>query len=753
MTAQADENYRWSKVLNDCQIGAWEVDPSQQSLHVSAICAEILEISSARSVPLYAAKRLFASPFDRIFARNVELLVDSKQEFEETLSLLSGNWVQIRGRAVCQQGQQKLYRFCGSLELVSRFAQESCIQFSADSGDLYRYLFRDAPMPMFIWENETLNMIDCNRQALLKYGYSREEFLQLNLRDIGYPEDFSVLKVDAGSVDTLGDQERKVWRHRNKAGDHLLVKVTGHRVDLAGKKCSMVLIQDITGRLEAEEQLLESLKELSDYRFALDAACLVMILDKDKQVVYLNQKFQKISGFDKESIEQASLKILYQESDRELIASCWDTVMAGNIWRGELRGRKRRGGSFWADTVVIPFRDNQARVYQYIWVGYDITQKKRGDEALAKERSLLRAIIDNLPIQIYVKDAAGRHIINNKYQYEDLLGAKSEWETLGKTVFDYFPEEIAAGMDAYDRKIVEEGVPVMNVEEFYYDREGKQVWLLTNKVPLKDAKGKVVGLVGMSRDVTDRKIREENLNRLNEELESKARALERSNQELEQFAYIASHDLQEPLGMITGFLGLLEKRYESVLDEKGKEFIFYAVDGASRMKNIIMDLLAYSRVGRIEEKVKELAIAEVITNILRLHKELIKQKRAEVTVGTFPVLRVPVAPIQQVFQNLISNALKYQDSGKVPKILVGAEERENFWEFYVRDNGIGIPRGVQDRVFQLFTRLHAKDQFSGSGIGLAMSKKIIENIGGTIGFHSEVGKGSTFYFTVPKTIQ
>lgn len=204
--------------------------------------------------------------------------------------------------------------------------------------------------------------------------------------------------------------------------------------------------------------------------------------------------------------------------------------------------------------------------------------------------------------------------------------------------------------------------------------------------------------------------------------------------------------------MITGFLGLLEKKYEPLLDEKGKEFIHFAVDGARRMKNIIMDLLAYSRVGRMEEKVKEVDIGDIINNILGLQKELIQQKEAEIILGKFPRLKIPVAPIHQVFQNLINNALKYQEPDRKPRIKIQAEEKPDFWEFQVSDNGIGIPKSFQPRVFILFSRLHVSRRYSGSGIGLAMSKKIIENLGGSIGFHSEEGKGSTFFFTVPKSL-
>ncbi|MDN3687792.1 PAS domain-containing sensor histidine kinase [Cyclobacterium jeungdonense] len=750
MAAKEQENHQWSRILDACGMGAWKIDSVQRIVSLSSEGAAILGLSGSQTFPIESFAKLFHPPFDNTISHSLERFLQTNQEFEETVALVSGSWVRIRGKVIPDGASLQTGGMLQSLLGKSHFPS---VNLSTGSDHLYRYLFEENPLPMFIWELDTLNIIDCNRQALLKYGYTREEFLQLNIRDIRPTEDIPLIEKHTQQPSAYGDIHQRVWRHCTKAGEVMQVRITSHLVDIGGKRCSMVLINDITEMLEAEEQLLESLKELSDYRFALDESCLVMILDNKKRVVYLNQKFQNISGFGKDSIEEATLKTLYDNRDWKLIENCWETLISEDIWCGELRGKKRKGGVFWVDTVVIPFRDNQGKIYQYIWVGYDITEKKRTDDALIKERSLLRAIIDNLPIQIYVKDTSGKHIINNRYQYEHSLGAKTEGETLGKTVFDYFPKEIAEGMAAYDRKIIREGKPEMNVEEFYFDHKGNRVWLLTNKVPLKDAKGNVVGLVGMSRDVTDRKKEEENLKNLNDELQKKALALEKSNEELEQFAYIASHDLQEPLRMITGFLGLLEKKYEPVLDEKGKEFIHFAVDGASRMKNIIMDLLAYSRVGRMEEKVKEVAIEEIVNNILKLHKELIQQKGAEITLGKFPKLKIPVAPIHQVFQNLINNALKYQEPNQQPKIRIQAEEKPDFWEFRVTDNGIGIPESFQSRVFILFSRLHANKSYSGSGIGLAMSKKIIENLGGSIGFHSEEGKGSTFFFTVPKSLQ
>jgi len=180
--------------------------------------------------------------------------------------------------------------------------------------------------------------------------------------------------------------------------------------------------------------------------------------------------------------------------------------------------------------------------------------------------------------------------------------------------------------------------------------------------------------------------------------------------------------------------------------------MYFVVDGATRMKAIIMDLLSYSRAGRIEEKIKETDLAEVISNVLNLQQTLISQMGAEITIGPLPRLRIPVSPIHQVFHNLVNNSLKYQADGICPKIGISADEKGAFWEFSVKDNGIGIPESSQDKVFILFSRLHSKSKYSGTGIGLAMCKKIIENLGGSIGFQSKEGGGATFYFTVPKVL-
>jgi len=227
--------------------------------------------------------------------------------------------------------------------------------------------------------------------------------------------------------------------------------------------------------------------------------------------------------------------------------------------------------------------------------------------------------------------------------------------------------------------------------------------------------------------------------------------LEQKNNEMEQFAYVASHDLQEPLRMITSFLANLESRYTTVLDDRGKQYIQFAVDGAQRMRQLILDLLEFSRVGLQEENKTEVNLNELVTGIeLLFHKQL-EEKNGVLVRGELPVLYHYKTPITQLLQNLVSNALKYSKEGRPPRIEVKAGEDGESWQFSVTDNGIGIKPEYFDRIFIIFQRLHNKSEYSGTGIGLAVCKKLIETLRGKIWVSSEVGKGSTFYFTIPKS--
>jgi len=243
-------------------------------------------------------------------------------------------------------------------------------------------------------------------------------------------------------------------------------------------------------------------------------------------------------------------------------------------------------------------------------------------------------------------------------------------------------------------------------------------------------------------DITRRKVAEK-------ALVEQSEALKRSNKELEQFAYVTSHDLQEPLRMVSGYSQLLARRYQGKLDADADEFIAYLVDGANRMKRLINDLLAYSRVQRggknFEETDSGAALEQAVANL----QAAIEEQGAEVAHDPLPTVMADTPHLVQVFQNLIGNAIKFHGQD-TPHIRVSATKNENKWTFSVRDNGIGIDPQYADRIFRIFQRLHGREEYPGTGIGLAICKKIVERHGGRIWVESQPGEGSTFYFNLSK---
>ena len=253
------------------------------------------------------------------------------------------------------------------------------------------------------------------------------------------------------------------------------------------------------------------------------------------------------------------------------------------------------------------------------------------------------------------------------------------------------------------------------------------------------------------RDISERKAYESRLIELNESLKKQKAELIVSNHELEQFAYIASHDLQEPLRMVTSFMTLLNKKYGSNFDETATSYIDFAIDGAKRMRLLILDLLEYSRVGKMAETTEFIDLNALIEEIKILCRKQIEEHNANIIIfGTLPLIKSYKSPLLQLFQNLISNALKYSRSGIRPIVKISVITEDNNWLFAIEDNGIGIEEEYFDRIFVIFQRLHSREEYGGTGMGLAVTKKIVESLGGKIWLDSTVNKGSKFYFTMPK---
>lgn len=276
-----------------------------------------------------------------------------------------------------------------------------------------------------------------------------------------------------------------------------------------------------------------------------------------------------------------------------------------------------------------------------------------------------------------------------------------------------------------------------------YRKDGTPFWNEIKVTPVRDSvTGKLIHFVGVLTDVTERIESQRALERVMAELH-------RSNQELEQFAYMVSHDLQEPLRMVASYTQLLARRYKDQLDAHALEFVGYAVDGAQRMQGFIQDLLQYSRVGTHGRPFERVQVGKILRQALDNLRFAIEEKQAQVVYGELPELEADPVQLGQLFQNFIGNALKFVGTEPL-RIEIAATQRDSEWEFSVRDNGIGIEPEDAERIFVIFQRLHTRQEYSGTGIGLAICKRIVERHGGRIWVESEIGKGSTFYFTIPE---
>jgi PAS domain S-box-containing protein len=277
-----------------------------------------------------------------------------------------------------------------------------------------------------------------------------------------------------------------------------------------------------------------------------------------------------------------------------------------------------------------------------------------------------------------------------------------------------------------------------------------RVWLLVNAEPLLDDKGEIKEVICSFSDITERKAVEEKLTWLYQSLEIRAFELATSNAELERFAYVATHDLQEPLRLVSSFMQLLKKKYEKQLDEQATEYINYAVDGANHMKKLILDLLEFSKVSSNREEFAPTDMNMVLKDASLLFSGKLKDTGARLIVPELPAINANTALMVQLFEHLIGNALKYRSTRK-PLIQIDCKEEDDVFLFSVSDNGIGIDPEYSDKIFILFQRLHNDNEtFEGTGVGLAICKKIVELHQGAIWVESEKGKGSTFHFTIPR---
>jgi PAS domain S-box-containing protein len=413
-------------------------------------------------------------------------------------------------------------------------------------------------------------------------------------------------------------------------------------------------------------------------------------------------------------------------------------IAAANGRHEEQGMRVRKDGSrFLANVACTALRDPAGSLRGFTEISRDLSESK---ESGAKYRGLLEAA----PDAMVVVNPGGEIVLLN-VQAEKQFGYRRD-ELVGQQVKNIIPEGFAERLIADGTRSAAEALAQQigtGIELSGRRKDGSEFPIEIMLSPLESAEGVLV--TAAIRDISTRKKAELHLLRKVEELN-------RSNEELGQFAYIASHDLQEPLRMVASYTQLLSRRYKGKLDADADEFIAFAVDGASRMQRLIQDLLAYSRVGTKGKDLLDTSSQEALQRALLNLRGAIEERGALVTHGPLPPVLADETQLVQLFQNLVGNAIKYQRPGGVPQVHVSVTRSgEDKWMFAVKDNGLGIDPQYFEKIFGMFQRLHKREEFAGTGIGLAICKKIVERHGGNISVESQPGQGSTFFFALARS--
>jgi PAS domain S-box-containing protein len=494
---------------------------------------------------------------------------------------------------------------------------------------------------------------------------------------------------------------------------------------------------DITERKRAEEVLRQG----GAYNRSLIEASLdpLVTIGPDGRITDVNRATEQVTGRLRQQLVGTDFLDYFTEPEKAR-AGYQQVFKDGEVRDYPLEIRRLDGHVIPVLYNASVYRDEKGKVVGVFAAARDITERKQAEEALKISQERLLFATEGANLGIWNWDTVtGELIWSNKCKA--LFGIPLD-ETMSYPRF-------STALHPDDRERTDKAVKDALDNHKDYDIEYRSLWpdgsihwLAAKGRGYYDATGKAVRLEGVVLDISERK-------RAEQELKKTLADLERSNKELEQFAYVASHDLQEPLRMVSSYTQLLARRYKDKLDQDANEFIDFAVDGANRMQRLINDLLMYSRVstrGQPPEPVDTFsALGQAIANL----GMAIDDNHAMISNDELPVVMADESQIVQVFQNLIANGIKFHGT-EAPRIHISAAEKGNEWVFSVRDNGIGIAPEYHSRLFVIFQRLHGHDQYPGTGIGLAVCKRIVERHGGRIWVESEADKGSTFYFTLPK---
>lgn len=595
------------------------------------------------------------------------------------------------------------------------------------ANERFEKAFRASPQALVISRASNGEIFEVNESFIDLLGYTPEETTGITSLALGMyanPEDrqriLEILQAE-GSVRNL---ELQVLR---KSGEQRTVELSTEAIQIADEACLLTILKDITERKQAEAQINLQTQLLAQARDAIIAA------DENYQIIFWNPAAEALYGWRAEEIVgRVGTELLQTEFPEASAAHMRQTIRETGFWIGEVTQGRKDGTRFTCEISSTVLHDEDGQIMGYISVNRDITEQKQIEERF-------RLAIESAPNAIIMVDQNEEIVLVNSRTELDFGYTRAE--LIGETMGMLMPERFRADHIQHFRKYFTRpsARPIINMQHDFYGlrSDHTEFPLEIGLTPIEMPRGTLV--MATIVNITQRKQAEAQLNATLEELK-------RSNADLEQFAYAASHDLQEPLRTITGMVQLLQRKYEGSLDERGEQYIEFTVEAAGRMQTLIKDLLEYSRLNRnLPEAGVDLN--DIVEQVLNDLAGLIENSQAVIKYEALPTLTAERLQMIRLFQNIIGNAIKFR-SQRVPEIHIAAREVDDMWEISIRDNGIGIEPRYFERIFTIFQRLHTRTEYPGTGIGLSICRKIVERHGGRIWVESAPGQGSIFYFTL-----
>lgn len=668
---------------------------------------------------------------------------------EQFLALAAGDLVRNEWRFRRKDGSEFIGELVGRQlpdgnyqgvvrDVTERRRAESALQ---ESEERFRLTFENAAVGM---AHVALNgrWLRVNQRACEITGYPKDELMRLKFEDITHPEDIEAdwslaRRLIAGEISSYHLEKRYIRKDRKLCWVNLTVSL---RRDASGAPAHFIsVLEDITARKEAERALHENqafLKRITDV-----APAILYLIDLEQlRTVWVSRSISNVLGYTPEQLgplETTLFGDLLHPEDQARYPEHLERLRAlrsGESARWEFRMRHVDGSWRWLSSREMVYEcEPNGTVRQIIGAVEDIHERKSAELALASSEHRFRAVFENIATGIAISTRDGKFAEVNQ-AYCDLLGYKAE-ELRGRYFWSIIHPDDVAQNDAQVERLYRGEIPAFEIENRYVRKNGSPVWVRKFISLFRDENAGSVRSIALVTDMTVTKRTEA--------------ALRRSNQDLERFAYLAGHDLQEPLRMVTSYSQFLARRYQDKLDAEALEFIGYIVDGTRRMAQLIKDLLTYARFTENDElELPPTNLNEALSAALADLEGVLAESGARVTADPLPVVPASESLIARVFQNLISNAVKYRRPDTPPEINISAQPKDFEWVISVKDNGQGIRDQDQHKVFDLFVRLQDRS-VAGTGIGLASVKRIVERHGGRVWLESQFGKGSIFYFTLP----